>query len=244
MLFELSASRSPKMSEMRWLQVGVRQVRFWLVPNRRAKRYVLRVRSDGSVRVTIPRGGSFDWALGFVRKQVPWLERQLDRIESHPQLPKRWEIGTTIFLHGELVCLEVAGEGRENAIRIGPESLKVRDVIGDLRPEIERHLWGLAARELAARVAELAAQHGFCVGRVSVRNQRSRWGSCSRRGTLSLNWRLVQAPSFVRDYIITHELAHLTEMNHSPRFWALVERLCPSFLEAERWLKTNGRLLR
>jgi predicted metal-dependent hydrolase len=91
---------------------------------------------------------------------------------------------------------------------------------------------------------ELAALHGIEVGRVSVRNQRSRWGSCSRRGTISLNWRLIQTPERVRDYIILHELAHRRHMNHSPRFWQEVEWLCPDYLEAERWIKRHGRWLR
>jgi len=81
------------------------------------------------------------------------------------------------------------------------------------------------------------------VRRITVRNQRSRWGSCSRRGTISLNWRLVQTPVFVRDYLVLHELAHLKEMNHSRRFWDEVARLCPGFREAERWLKQHSRLL-
>ena len=76
-----------------------------------------------------------------------------------------------------------------------------------------------------------------------MRNQRSRWGSCSRRGTISLNWRLVQTPAYVRDYLVLHELAHLKEMNHSRRFWREVERLCPGFREAERWLKQHASLL-
>ena len=76
-----------------------------------------------------------------------------------------------------------------------------------------------ASRELPARLLELAACHGLVVSRISVRNQRSRWGSCSRNAAISLNWRLIQAPPFVCDFIILHELAHLKEMNHSRRFW-------------------------
>jgi predicted metal-dependent hydrolase len=112
----------------------------------------------------------------------------------------------------------------------------------DLRPAVEAHLWALAARELPARVEELAKEHQFQVRRVVVRNQRSRWGSCSRHGTISLNWRLIQTPVFVRDYIILHELAHLKEMNHSKRFWREVARLCPNFARAERWLKEHSVL--
>ena len=78
----------------------------------------------------------------------------------------------------------------------------------------------------------------------SVRDQKSRWGSCSRRGTISLNWRLIQAPEFVTTYIILHELMHLRQMNHSAGFWREVEAVCPSFREAERWLKAHGRWLR
>jgi hypothetical protein len=77
-----------------------------------------------------------------------------------------------------------------------------------------------------------------------VRNQRSRWGSCSRRRTISLNWRLIQTPAFVRDYIILHELMHLREMNHSARFWRQVEIVCPDYRNAEHWLKQHSRMLR
>jgi predicted metal-dependent hydrolase len=108
---------------------------------------------------------------------------------------------------------------------------------------VERHLWRLAARELPGRVLELASLHQLPVRRICVRNQRSRWGSCSRRGTISLNWRLVQAPPFVRDYLILHELAHLKEMNHSRRFWREVAVLCPDYLQAERWLKAHRELV-
>ena len=81
------------------------------------------------------------------------------------------------------------------------------------------------------------------MARVSVRNQKTRWGSCSRKGTISLNWRLIQAPEFVRDYIILHELAHRWQMNHSDKFWREVERLSPDYLTAEQWLKANLSIL-
>jgi predicted metal-dependent hydrolase len=122
--------------------------------------------------------------------------------------------------------------------------VRVKDVGGDLRGRIERHLWRLASKELTARALELAALHQVAVSRVSVRNQRSRWGSCSRHGTISLNWRLIQAPVFVRDYIVLHELMHRREMNHSARFWREVERVCPDYEMADRWLKQQAGLLK
>jgi hypothetical protein len=102
----------------------------------------------------------------------------------------------------------------------------------------------LAAKELPPRVLEFATLHQLPVRRISVRNQRSRWGSCSRRGTISLNWRLIQTPAFVRDYILIHEIMHLREMNHSSRFWREVERAFPDYKTAERWLKQHSSLLK
>jgi predicted metal-dependent hydrolase len=99
----------------------------------------------------------------------------------------------------------------------------------------------LAVCELTQRTLELAAQVGEQINRVSIRNQRSRWGSCSLRRTISLNWRLIQTPPFVVDYIILHELMHLRQMNHSRRFWAEVEKVCPAWREAEAWLRRHGR---
>jgi len=227
----------------RWLSVGARPVRLCFVRNRRARRYVLRLRPDGAARVTIPRGGSAAEARRFAEKNAHWLEQQLLRQAAQPRGPKTWPVGAEILFRGECLRLEAVAEGEAGMVRFGSETVRVPDATADLRPAIERHLRQLAARELPARVFELASAHQFPVRRVSVRNQRSRWGSCSRRGTISLNWRLVQTPPSVRDYLVLHELAHLKEMNHSRRFWGEVARLCPDFREAERWLKQHSGLL-
>ena len=104
-------------------------------------------------------------------------------------------------------------------------------------------LWRLARRELPARLRELAIVHGLVVSAVSVRNQRARWGSCATTGRISLNWRLVQTPDPVCDYVLLHELMHLRQANHSARFWRLVEQACPGFREAEQWLRREGKAL-
>jgi predicted metal-dependent hydrolase len=233
----------PALPDDHWLVAGRRRVRLWLVRNRRARRYVLRLRPDGAARVTIPRGGSLAEAKRFAQRNVSWLEQQLLRQALWPNQPETWLVGTEILFRGEPVRLEPGANGEAGWISFSTELVPVADPAGDLRPAIERHLRRLAARELPSRVLELAALHRVPVRRVTVRNQRSRWGSCSRRGTISLNWRLVQTPVFVRDYLVLHELAHLKEMNHSRRFWIEVAQLCPAFRQAEQWLKQHSVLL-
>jgi predicted metal-dependent hydrolase len=225
------------------VMIGAQAVRLRFVRHRRARRYVLRLCPDGAARVTIPRGGSDAEAKQFAQRNAGWLEKQLLRQSAQPAQPTFWPLGTEILFRGERVRLEADGDPHATRVRFLNEVLCVPDIAGDLRPAVEWHLRQLATLELPPRVDELAALHQLAVKQVCVRNQRSRWGSCSRRCTVSLNWRLVQTPIFVRDYIILHELAHLKEMNHSNRFWNQVARMCPEFDQAERWLKQHSRLL-
>lgn len=222
------------------LLIGSRTVPLLLVRNPRARRYLLRLRPDGTARVTIPRGGNPVAARQFVERSRGWLETQFQRLQSRTVSPVTWQLGTEIFFRGERLRLEA---GESGSVRLGTETMPVPVPTTDFRPTVERHLRALASRELPPRVMALAAMHGLTVQRVSVRNQKSRWGSCSRRGTISLNWRLIQTPAFVADYIILHELAHLRHMNHSRRFWEEVERLCPDYRVAEQWLKANRPVL-
>ena len=226
-----------------WLDVAGKRVPLLLVHNARARRYVLRLRPDGSARVTVPRGGSAAEARRFAGRNLSWLEAQLRRPPAERPIPQEWRPGSEVLFRGELVRLEVEPNGC-SAIRLGAEKFAAPNLDSDLRPIIERHLRRLAEQELPLRVMEFAAVHQLAVRRVTVRSQRTRWGSCSRRGTISLNWRLIQTPVFVRDYIILHELMHLREMNHSARFWGQVETVCPDYLQAERWLKQHPALLR
>jgi predicted metal-dependent hydrolase len=109
----------------------------------------------------------------------------------------------------------------------------------------ERRRLRLQARaELPGRLRELALQHGLAVSRVSIRNQRTRWGSCGRDGHISLNWRLVLMPPEVRDYVLIHELMHLRRLDHSPAYWKLVAAACPGYRDARQWLRLNGPALR
>jgi predicted metal-dependent hydrolase len=168
----------------------------------RARRYVIRVRPDGRVRVTVPRWGSKRQAQNFVDAQRAWIERQRRR---------------------------AAERQRDAAPACSPERLK------ELRAR--------ARKELPEELDRLAALNGLRVARVSVRNQRGRWGSCSPKAHICLNWRLAVMPDFVREYVLVHELMHLKQLNHSPKFWSLVADACPDYQSARVWLRQNARLI-
>jgi predicted metal-dependent hydrolase len=231
-----------------FVSTGTRELPLQFRQNHRARRYILRLTSDGSARVTVPRGGSIKGALDFARGCGPWLERQmLRRASAHTP----WKSGHLVPWRGTLEPLTVVGQNEADAsndrrrvlchVRFGDACFTLQAEPSDLRPAVERHIRNAAERELPLRVWALAAIHNAEVERVTIRDQRSRWGSCSRRRTISLNWRLIQCPPEVRDYIILHELAHLKHMDHSPSFWLEVRRLCPNYQSSEGWLKTTGR---
>jgi predicted metal-dependent hydrolase len=237
--------KSPKKSSAEdFLTVGSRRVPLVLVRNPRARRYILRLRPNGAARVTVPRGGSELEARRFAERNSPWLQQQLQKLDARPKGREKWLPGTEFNFRGELVKIVVEANGENIFVRFGSEQIKASYPAIDLRPAIEKHLWRLAEKELPSKVFEYAAAHQLTVNRVTVRGQKSRWGSCSRRGTISLNWRLIQTPEFVRDYIILHELMHLRQMNHSARYWQEVERVCPDYLLAEKWLKQHSASLR
>jgi predicted metal-dependent hydrolase len=170
------------------------------VRHRRARRYILRVLRDGTLRVTLPRWGVKREARAFIEANRAWIADE--RVRAHAR----------------------TGQPRLDA-------------------QAEAALRARARRELPAQLMALAAAHQIPVGRVSVRNQRTRWGACSPSGTITLNWRLVQTPDFVREYVLLHELMHRREMNHSRRFWGLVAACCPRMADARAWLKQEGKTL-
>jgi predicted metal-dependent hydrolase len=222
------------------------------VPSARARRYRLTLRPDGTAVATVPAGGSLAEAERFVAAHRSWLQRARERQGSRPRHPTVWRPGTPVLWRGELTELKLVAVGEPAtiaggvawpAVCLAADVFLLRTAEGDLRPALEWHFARRAKNELLARTWELAAQTRAPVILVTVRNQRSRWGSCSARGTISLNWRLLQVPESVRDYVILHELAHLREMNHSNRFWTRVEEICPGWREAERWLKAHGSLI-
>lgn len=225
------------------LRVGETELPVEFVRNPRARRYILRLTPDRVARVTVPRLGNRAEAFAFAQRQAAWLEKQLAK-PPRSRHATEWKHGTEILFRGERVALHLETHASGCIVRFANQEIALKQTATNLRPAVERHLWRLATKELPPRLLELAAQPSIAVARVTVRNQRSRWGSCSRAGTVSLNWRLVQTPGFVRDYICVHELMHRREMNHSARYWQHVAEAFPRWEEAERWLKANAGLLR
>jgi predicted metal-dependent hydrolase len=207
-----------------------------------ARNYRLTMGRDGVAVATIPVRGSEREAQRFVALNQAWLERARERLRRRPRAAEVWAIGTRVLWRGELEEIRPSGFGATPAVSLGTDVFRVPGVDGDLRPVLQSRFLRLAKVELPARAWELAAQTRMNVTRVSVRDQRSRWGSCTAAGAISLNWRLILTPESVRDYIIHHELMHLREMNHSPRFWARVEEVSPGWRQAEAWIKRNGGL--
>jgi predicted metal-dependent hydrolase len=200
----------------------------------RARRYVLRLADDGRLRLTVPRFASIREGLRFAVGQTSWIEAEWRRRRARLA---PWTEGTVLWFRGERVPLERRG----GVVRCGGVALASANGAADLRHVVETALRAMASAELTVRCRDLAAATGLQPSDVRVRNQKSRWGACSPRGLLTLNWRLIQMPSAVSDYVIYHELAHLRQPNHSRRFWREVAALCPGWREAERWLRRYGK---
>jgi predicted metal-dependent hydrolase len=210
------------------------------IRNPRARRYLLRLQADGSARLVIPGRGSRAEGLRFLERSEAWLLKRHAQWKSREKNHKAdlpWTDGHRFLFRGEEMTLRVEPVRENIRLSFGDQMIESARSLSDYRAIIMAHLRHLAEQELPVRTRELAQIHNVVVNRITVRAQKSRWGSCSSRGTISLNWRIIQAPPEVRDYLIIHELMHRREMNHSARYWKLVAAACPGYESAERWLK-------
>jgi predicted metal-dependent hydrolase len=205
-----------------------------------AKRITLRVSSaTGEVVLTIPERTDLGTAQRFAEAHGSWIATRLARVPTRIA----FEPGAVVPLRGvaHRVVHRPAARGTTRVVQ-GPDGPAI-EVFGEA-PHVARRvrefLEAEAKRDLAVAVKRYCARLGVVARRITVRDTTSRWGSCSARGALSFSWRLVLAPPMVLDYLAAHEVAHLRELNHSPRFWRLVKLACPQTDEAEEWLKRHG----
>jgi predicted metal-dependent hydrolase len=215
-----------------------------IVRRPRARRYLLGVQPDGTARLVIPQRGTEAEALRFLDRSESWLLRRIAQWRSHTQARKPWCDGSQFLFRGEEVTIRLETDGAGVRLKFADQVIFLPQALSDYRKPVQAHLRRMAEKELVERTRDLAQQHGIPIRRVSIRAQRTRWGSCSVRGTISLNWRLIQAPPFVVEYLIIHELMHRREMNHSARYWKHVAQAFPDYRRAEKWLKTGGLDLR
>lgn len=209
-----------------------------------ARRLTLRVsRTERSVVLTIPRNSDLKEIDGFLARSVDWVR---ERLEGVPQAAP-FRSGVRVPLRGVEHEIAFAGPmpGRPvvevvPATGTGPAKLIVAGPIEHAPRRLKDWLIAEAARTLDARATYHAERLGLRVRRITLRDQKSRWGSCSSAGQLSFSWRLILAPPIVLDYVAAHEVAHLAEMNHGPRFWRLVKQTMPDLEEAKTWLRQHG----
>lgn len=220
------------------LEIGSPPLRITLRRSARARRFSLRVsRADGAVVLSLPLWAPEREALEFARSQEGWIRRA----QAARPVVQSLAIGSVIPVAGEMLCIE-AGPGVR--VRRDGDRLLVPAAAADRPgPRVEAFVKLLARNRLIEASDRYAHQVGRAHAGLTLRDTRSRWGSCSAAGKLMYSWRLAMAPPPVLDYVAAHEVAHLVEMNHAPAFWALVARLMPDYAVHRAWLKANGAAL-
>jgi predicted metal-dependent hydrolase len=221
------------------VRIGVRR-------STRAHRYTLRLaHGTGEPVLVIPARGNLEKGLAFAHSQTNWLRERLKRVPG----PIPFIDGAEIPLRGKPHLLRATGKLRGTVAVRGRDQetgLRKIQVPGD-DAHFSRRLTDWFKKEARAdlepAVFEYAARLNVRPKRISIRDQSSRWGSCSANGTLSFSWRLILAPPVVLDYLAAHEVTHLVEMNHSTRFWRTLNRIAPETPQAEAWLKSHGTTL-
>jgi predicted metal-dependent hydrolase len=208
--------------------------------HRQARRYTLRIQAaTREVVLTLPPRGNVKEGKAFAKKHGGWIAARLGKLpevvpfEAGTSVPVRGVAHRIVHRRGRgTAWTEVDGNGKPILCVAGEAAHLSRRVHDFLKRE--------ARRDLEVASMRYAAKLGVTIKRISVRDQVSRWGSCSTTGQLSFSWRLILAPPYVLDYLAAHEVAHLIEMNHSPRFWRVVGKIYPGLHRAKVWLDVHG----
>lgn len=230
------------------------QVIHWTLKHSSRRRTVqIRVTGPDSVQVTAPKGYSEAMAEKLLRQKAAWLLRHMQRLETAERYAESLTLshGTHLLFQGDshtLLLLADGGKRPHVSCCQAQITVHLQELIGDgNHPQVIRTLqlwyWQQAKEKLEQRTAYWSDQMKLRPRRLCLRDQKSRWGSCSSTGTINYNWRLIMAPPEVLDYVVIHELCHLQHPNHSDAFWQSVSCWCPQYRLHRRWLKENGLLL-
>ena len=197
--------------------------------SRRARRMTLRVSQlDGRVTLTVPEHTGDRAARDFLASHTDWIDKAQSKVADEVLVKP----GAELPVEGKMLAIH-ASSGRRTVMF--PDHIEMSSP-----KALAARLKHLARDRAMPRVDHYAGEVGRDVGRVTFRDTRSRWGSCTTDGNLMLSWRLILAPPEVFDYVIAHEVAHLVEMNHSSAFWSVVEELCPTYKTHKSWLRRDG----
>jgi predicted metal-dependent hydrolase len=225
------------------LKIDGKSVEVILRTNPRARRFIVKVDpSTGEVSVVAPTTRSLDRALDFARKEKAWIAGRLATIPE----PVHLDVGSVVMFRGVEYVIR-SGEGRGAPVWIDREAMRPTIRVGGNPGHSSRRVVDWLKREARRRIDERVSYYADQLGvrprRITIRDTSSRWGSCSSARSLSFSWRLILAPPAVLDYVVAHEVAHLRELNHRPRFWRLVASLGPEIDESQAWLSEHGALL-
>jgi hypothetical protein len=228
--------------------IDSKPIQYFIRRSKRAKHLQLQINSNAMLEVVVPlrRNIPFPYIEKFLLEKKRWILRNLQKAEEIVR--KAREKSDYILFLGREVPIEIIESERKRA-RATPSAGKliVKVPIGkrELAKKAIRAFYKKYARSILERlVREKANEMNLSFSRISIRNQKMQWGSCSPHKVLSFNWRLIAAPQAVVEYIVVHELAHLQHNNHSKAFWRTVQKYCSDYKKYERWLRKHGELIK
>lgn len=208
----------------------------------RARRLALRLDTKaGAMNLVIPPRASLKKAIEFAHANQDWIRSQTSRLPDRVSLKD----GAVIPMLGQdrRICITLNQDLKRTSIELKEKEIHVLTNLENPTPRIMRWLKKQVHEELTRIATEKARIVNKPIAKLQVRDTTSRWGSCSSHGTLSFSWRIIFAPPVVMDYLVAHEVAHLVHMNHSPRFWALCEKLSTDLSTGRKWLRDHGHSL-
>ena len=221
--------------------------------SQRRRTIQLRIAAPGLVEITAPAGTTAARLEQVLLEKGAWILRQLQRLEDTAACSTNSSLthGATVLYQGvphSLLLLADGGKKAQVTRKQGAIAIHLAELVGyDNDPAVIRALKNWFGEQAQSRLLERTRYWASHIGvtplRITLRDQKTRWGSCSCRGSISFNWRIIMAPPPVLDYLVIHELCHMLQPNHSPKYWQEVSRWCPDYALHRRWLRQNGGLL-
>lgn len=230
----------------RLINLGGRDISYTIRYSKRTSKLRLSISTDAGLEIIIPEGLRIGSVEPYIKSQEKWI---LDKLSRYSRPDQDWRQNCfpkgqhTLFLGREYDLIKIIRKGAQPEVRLDNNNMFITmpDGSTETLTRILENWYRQNAREIfTERVKVINREMNLDYNRIFIRNQKTRWGSCSGLKNLSFNWRLVMAPIQIIDYLVAHELSHILEMNHSKKFWQIVETVCPDYRIHRKWLKENG----